>query len=262
LGQKQYQLTTSEKELLKKTLKGSVLVLSELLSISNPLAFSSSMRFKVYVTKIASKLELSNLWQYEIAALMSHIGCVTLPKDVLAKVYYNHELTKEEREMYSKHPGVGAKLIEKIPRLENVTKIIARQQMRFDAYTEEITNREPEEVILGAQIMKTVIDFDLHMFHGESRKGALKLLQNDKGAHNPKIIEILDGIEINNKEHIVALNVEELAVGMIVAEDVVASSGELITPRGQSITMSTKQFFKLVGIKDPIKVNIGLVERP
>jgi len=260
LGEKHYQLITREKDLLKKTLKGSILVLSELLSISNPLAFGSTMRCKVYVTKIASKLKLPDLWQYEIAALLSHIGCITIPHNILTKIYYNHPLDDDEKKLYAKHPARGAKLIEKIPRLEDVTRMVALQRKRFDRYDADIINRESVEVLLGAQILKTVTDLDLYMFHGSSRKEALALLQKDEGAHNPQVVRLLEAIEVNNKEHIVTLDVKDLAVGMVVAEDVAADSGEIIISRGQPVSASTMQFFKLVGLMGRVKVNLGLVD--
>ena len=46
----QYRLVTAEKELLEKTLKGSVKVLSELLSLVNPEAFGKSSRIKLYAS--------------------------------------------------------------------------------------------------------------------------------------------------------------------------------------------------------------------
>lgn len=205
LAQRQYRLLTAEKELLQKTLKGSINVLSELLSLANPMAFSSGVRFKNYVVQIAKAMDLPNLWQYEVAALMSQIGCVTLPGEVLSKVYVGLELNEDEHNMYTSHPAVGARLLESIPRLENITRIIALQQKRFDEYDEDFKNSEFEEVLLGAQILKTVLDYDLHMFRGKSRGEALRLMQQQTGAYNPEIVKALTGIKVEKQERIVAL---------------------------------------------------------
>ena len=108
LAQRQYRLITAEKELLDKTLKGTITVLSELLSLANPIAFSSGLRIKNLVVHLAEQLHLPNLWQFEIAALMSQIGCVTLPHDILNKFYAGQPLDPEEEAMYRNHPQVGA----------------------------------------------------------------------------------------------------------------------------------------------------------
>lgn len=260
LAQRQYRLITAEKELLQKTLNGSVNVLSELLSLANPTAFSSGVRFKTYVVQIAKRLDLPNLWQYEISALMSQIGCMTLPGDVLSKVYAGVELNDDELSMYAKHPAVGAKLLEQIPRLENVVKIIALQQMRFDEYDEKIANEELEEVMLGAQVLKTVADFDRLLFQGKKRSEALQTLQQEKGAHNPKVLQALNGIKIDKQRIVVSIRVADIGIGMIAAEDIVASNGSLVAPKGQAITwpimQGVKNFAKQIGIVEPIQMSI------
>jgi len=120
LAVRQHNLLTAEKELLNETVKGSIMVMAELLSLSNATAFSSGYRIKPMVTQIAKDLGLKGLWQYEVAALMSQIGCITLPGDVLHKLHAGIILSEEEQRMYENHPKVGSKLIRKIPRLERL----------------------------------------------------------------------------------------------------------------------------------------------
>lgn len=264
LAQRQYRLLTAEKELLQKTLKGSINVLSELLSLSNPMAFSSGVRFKSFVIQLANILELPNLWQYEVAALMSQIGCVTLPGDVLSKVYVGSELNEDELKMYKSHPEVGARLLEKIPRLENVTKIISMQQLRFDEYDEELRNQEFEEILMGSQILKTVTDFDFHMFRGKNSGEALQLMRKERGAYNPKILSALSKVKVEKQQRIVALKVTDISIGMIAAEDVVAKNGALIIPKGQTIAWpilrGLQNFAKQVGVVEPMKMLVGQTE--
>jgi response regulator RpfG family c-di-GMP phosphodiesterase len=76
---------TAEKELLEETLKGSVKVLSELLSLVNPEAFGKSSRIKLYAGDVAKKLNISHIWRVETAAMLSQIGCVTLSEDIIRK---------------------------------------------------------------------------------------------------------------------------------------------------------------------------------
>lgn len=191
---------------------------------------------------------------------MSQIGCMTLPGDVLSKVYAGVELNDDELSMYAKHPAVGAKLLEQIPRLENVVKIIALQQMRFDEYDEKIANEELEEVMLGAQVLKTVADFDRLLFQGKKRSEALQTLQQEKGAHNPKVLQALNGIKIDKQRIVVSIRVADIGIGMIAAEDIVASNGSLVAPKGQAITwpimQGVKNFAKQIGIVEPIQMSI------
>src|ERR1044071_1803603 len=66
----QYRLVRAERELLEHTLKGSIEVLSEVLSIVNPAAFSRAMRLKRYMKHVVSMLRLPRPWRFEVAAMM------------------------------------------------------------------------------------------------------------------------------------------------------------------------------------------------
>ena len=55
---KQYQLITAERELLEETLNGSIGMLTEVLSVVNPLAFSRASRIRTYVRHMANELQL------------------------------------------------------------------------------------------------------------------------------------------------------------------------------------------------------------
>jgi CheY-like chemotaxis protein len=257
LALRQYRLVTAEKELLDKTLKGSVSVLSEILSLANPMAFSSGFRIKSMVVKLAEKLGLSNIWQYEIAALMSQIGCITLPSDILNKVYAGQPLEADEEDMFRGHPKIGAGLLEKIPRLAKIAGIIALQltdfkelQMKVDA---------DEEILMGAQLLKIAIDHDLQLYRGKNHHEAMRELYAARDRYDPEILAILDKLKIEEEnERIVSVEVDDLQVGMIVEKNIMASNGVLITPKGQEITwpvlQGLKNFSRQVGVQEPVLV--------
>ena len=261
LALRQYRLITAERELLQKTLKGSIHVLSELLGIVHPLAFSAGSRIRSHAVNVARALNLPNLWQYEIAALMSQIGCITLPEDVLSKVYSDRQLTPDEAEMYRNHPTTGATLLEKIPRLENVIKMIELQQKRYDDYDEELIGTEFAEVLLGGQILKAVIDFDRLLFRGSTRGEALQWMRKQKNWYNPEILKALTIIKDLEQGRVISLPVGQIGEGMVAMEDIQAKNGVLIIPKGQTITKPLVQglinFSKQVGVVEPIRVQIG-----
>ncbi len=131
-GLEQYRLVTAEKELLEQTLRGSIQVMAEVLSLTNPMAFGRAVRIQRLVRKVAELLKVEDLWQLDVAALLSQIGCVTVPESILAKVYGGQDLPGDERQMYERHPEVGSALIAKIPRLQEVGYIVACQDKHFD----------------------------------------------------------------------------------------------------------------------------------
>ena len=258
LAQRHYRLINAEKELLQQTLMGSITVLSELLSQANPTVFSAGRRIKRYATHAAQKMDLPNIWQIEVAAMLAQIGCISLPSDVINKQYAGLPLDEEEERMWTDYPEIGARLLDNIPRLESVTKIIRRQQKNFDAFDEELKTREFEEVLVGAQILKAVIDLDLLLHQGYDLRKAIVRLQARKGTYNPDVLAVLGDIPFQDNIRHVSLAIEDITVGMIAGEDITAKNGALILPKGQKITWSSLQglynFNRKVGIVEPVKV--------
>ncbi len=255
----QYDLQTAEKELLNKTLKGSVKVLCELLSLANPTAFSRGYRIRDVVVEVAQDLHLERQWQYEIAALMSHIGCITIPDDILKKMYSGVSLTPKELSMKNNHPSVGAKLISKIPRLDHVAVMVKNQIRTFEDLESWAGKELTVEERMGAQLLKAAIDHDILLVKGLGHLGAIKEMQKQKGVYNSDILSILLEKKIHEEPlKIISLNFEDILPGMIADEDILAGNGALIIPRGQEITWSVIQeltnYINHIGIKDPIRV--------
>ncbi len=190
LAVRQYKLITAEKELLNKTVKGSITVMAELLSLANATAFSSGYRIKPLVKAIVKDLQLLHPWQYEVAALMSQIGCITLPGDVLHKLHAGIILSDDEQQMYENHPAVGSKLIRKIPRMEKVAAMIEYQLRSFDSSAGE--DSLDEDVLLGAEILKVTIEYDLLRQQDIGHVHALKHMRKQKGTYNPDVLTILE----------------------------------------------------------------------
>ncbi len=259
---RQHRLITAEKELLNKTLKGSITVLCELLSLANATAYSCGYRIKATVIKVAERLGLSGLWQYEIAALMSQVGCVAIPDDILRRIQAGGNLTANEQRMYKNHPVVGAKLIGRIPRLEHVAAMIGNQMLCWDQYDEEPGIRLTKEESIGAQILKAAMDHDALRLQGIGHIEALRNMERRQGVYNPEILKILAQFEGETQQiRIMTLNFEDIVPGMVADEDILAKNGALIIPRGQEITWAAIQgltnFLEHIGIRDPIRVRVN-----
>ncbi|BCO08225.1 response regulator receiver modulated metal-dependent phosphohydrolase [Desulfolithobacter dissulfuricans] len=258
----QYRVESAERNLLDETLRGSVKVLTEILSQANPLAFSSGYRIKHYVVTMARELQLPGLWQFEIAALMSQIGCITLPAEILNKRYANIELTPDEQQMFANHPLVGSRLLGNIPRLENVAAMIAHQLRRFDEYDDGLEEKLAEEVCIGAQLLKTTLDYDLLLYRGMEPAEAMRQMKRDRGAYIQALLRLLEKTKSQERPtEVISLKARDIAPGMIVQEDVFARNGVLLIPKGQEVTwpmiQSLSNFAQQVGIQEPIRVLIG-----
>lgn len=257
LAVRHHKLLTAEKELLNKTLKGSITVMAELLSLANATAFSSAYRIKPMVKQIAKDLQLPGLWQYEVAALMSQIGCITLPSEILHKLHAGLSLSADEQQMYENHPKVGSELIRKIPRLEKIAAMVENQQRSFDCCDDNAS--QAEEVCMGAAILKTTIEYDLLRQQDIDHIQAILQMRKKNGKYNPSVLDLLEKYKPTNIHATIRnLGFRDVVPGMIAAEDVFAKNGAMLIPKGQKITwpviQSLTNFEKQIGIVEPIRV--------
>ncbi len=256
-GLRQYRLVHAERELLEKTLRGSVKMLSDVLALVSPAAFGRATRVQALVRKIGPALKTEHAWQYEIAAMLSQIGCVTLPQETVDKVYHGNQLTEEETQMVDAHPAVGRGLVENIPRLEEIARCIAYQEKRFDGtgppHDDPI---QGQDLPLGARILKLSLDFDTLLSSGRSSIEAVRELKTRSGWYDPQLIEALQEAGVDQEDTALQqklVRLSELDNHMILAQDIVTTSGMLVTVKGQEVTPSLRQRLRNFSRKSPIR---------
>lgn len=262
-GIKQYRLITAEKELLQKTLTGSIAVLVEVLGLVNPKAFARSSRIKQIVRAMVEELKLDQPWQYEMAGMLSQIGCIVLPPETIDRVFSGGKLTAQEQEMFASHPQNGRKLLDHIPRLEQCARMIEHQLDRHDAMAMSAPTEADDSAKLGSQIIHAATDFDSYLSEGLGRPVAIARMRENKGEYDPQLINILDwalipGVDNALEGTVKELTVSNLIAGMYAREDILASTGTLLVPKGNEITQllieRLRNFAKGAGVKEPVSV--------
>lgn len=258
-GIQQYRLVTAEKELLEKTLSGSVKVLTEILGLVNPIAFGRSVRIKDYVNHIVTRLNLPFAWQFELAALLSLIGCVTLPPEILGKVYSGIALTDDERRMFEKHPQTARELLVNIPRLGTVARMIETQDQMFSRRTESEDYSGEDMVALGGNLIKIAMDFENLILSGKSKEIALKEMSAHSEEYFNDAVMALNDFETGlTKDIEKTIYVKDLSTNMVLNQDIKTKKDVLIAIKGQEITYTMLQrltsFAKSVGINEPFNV--------
>jgi len=232
----QFRLVSAEKEILENTLRGTVYVLTEVLSLVSPAAFSRAARVRRYVQRVASKLALENPWRFEIAAMMSQLGCVTLDPDIIEAVYAGRDLSPEEQAQYIDHPRMAQELLKSIPRMESIAWMIAHQNRQLPLDW-DVGDEEMGEMRLGAQILRASLAFDLNLRKNHSRVEAAVALKRRFEDLDPRIVDALVELEpeIAGNGSSTAL-VAQLTPGLILDQEVRTSAGLLVAAKGQEIT--------------------------
>ncbi len=257
----QYQLVRAERELLENTLGGAIMVLTDVLSLAAPVAFSRASCIKGYVQHMTSKLNVPDAWQYELAAMLSQIGCITLPPDTLDKAYAGQELTEGEEEMLRSHPAVGRNLLSQVPRLERVAEMISQQR---DGHGEGLImqpSTRDEQVLLGASMLRLALEVDHAVIGGASVKSAVASLCKKKTGHSALLLDALKDYHAGKRVEVVkAVHVRDLQTFMVLDEDVHATNGNVVVTKGREINGALierlKNFANGVGLVEPIRVRV------
>ena len=255
----QHRLITAERELLERTLRGSIQMLSEVLSLTSPGAFRRGSTVREYVSHVANSLGLPNIWEMELAAMLCQLGCITVPQAVLDKVAARESLSDEEASVYAAHPGVAQRLLENIPRMESVARMIRDQNLI--PRSEEILLEDTDADLEGAAVLRAALEFDRRIAAGQSCGAAIESMR-DAGRCNPRLLEAFSTIEVHNTERILCmLKVHELSPGMVINQEVRTKDGMLLLPKGEELTLAMveclRSFSRTFGIPQPLSVQIG-----
>jgi CheY-like chemotaxis protein len=261
-GLRQHRLLTAEKVLLEQTLSGSVRMLIEILGMVVPAASSRASRLQRYVLELAAALALPARWQWGLAAYVSQIGCVALPKEILLKVEAAEALTEEEKRLYESHPEVASKLLAAIPRLEEVAGIVTAQfgSTGFAAKPENISEWDVGSI--GQLLLRASFEFDCLVARGASREIAVNALRTSNLGLPQLLIKALLTINVANRELIVRqVRLKDLVPGMILDADLVSPKGIRLVPAGQEVTRTL--IIRLVsiaggiGVAEPLRVRVS-----
>lgn len=250
----QYRLVTAEKELLRGTLRGSIKVLVEILSLVNPEAFGRSERIKRMAVATAGALQLSQIWRLDLAAMLSQIGCVSIPEEILSKKYSGKPLGPEEEQIYGMHASIAVKLLENIPRMEEINAIIAHQGESFGA--------NPDQP-MGARILKLALDFDDLEQTGMGRDQAIAEMREHPERYDPEVQTAFERAVYAEEGFVpTRLALRDLQPGMILGADVKTVSGILLLAKGQELThLVLDRLLRLAatyGVREPVLVLVPI----
>ncbi len=260
---RQYELITAERELLGKTLGGSIRVLTDLLALAKPIAFHRTQRIRSLIKKTIADIQKDTHWQIEIGAMLSQIGCVTIPDDILKKAFGGRMLTDSESIMFNNHPIVAADMIKNIPRLEKVADIIRYQEKYFDGSGYPSDEIAGDKIPIGSRLLKIILDYDKMVNAGNEPENALRDMKNMEGRYDHELLGTTTShlIQSIKKRRIVKtrdISIDRLDEDMYLAEDVLTASGVILGSKNQKVTktlkITLKNYEKNKQLKDLINV--------
>ena len=181
---------------------------------------------------MSDRLEQSNKWRIEVAAIFSQIASITLPESVSEDVYHKRDLPREVKEIVSRFPEVTEQMLEKIPRLEEVREIISKIdiQPRFESPDESGTRK-------AASIIKAALDYDHYQELGYDKAIIVQTLQSREKHYDPAVTEAMKHLHLvaDQKYRLQEVLVQNLEPGMRLADELRHDSGFLVAPSGTDI---------------------------
>jgi response regulator RpfG family c-di-GMP phosphodiesterase len=264
-GINQYRLVTAEKGLLEETLNGSIGLLIEVLSWADPEGFGKALELRRSVRAIGRALKADNLWEMELAAMLSQVGLILLPKDTLEKVRGGMSLSDAERSALVKIPEIGQELLARIPRLESVARIVLYQTKNFDGAGFPEDSVAGKNIPLGSRILKVLFDLRSYEAQGLSQKAAFALMQSATGTYDGRVLDAAIGLYVHvdrsvqiSAESSFLGRISALKAGDVLVDGIRTRDDTLLAGPGCEVTSALlvrlKFFAVLEGVKEPIKV--------
>lgn len=268
-GISHYHALVAERELLETTLNGSVQMLLDVLSMSDPSAFAAGQKLRDLIRTMAKSLQLDQVWELELAAMLSRIGYVTIPSTLMGKHHAGFNLTGPEKDLLRRIPEIGARLIANVPRLGCASRIVLYQDKHFDGSGFPLDSTEGEGIPIGARLLKLLADLLQLEARGISRFEALEQLHRRAGWYDPNLLVAARGCfnaRPPSGRRLRAASLRELKPGDTLAAPVESMDGLVIAGIGLQITQTVLEkfcnFSQLTGLREPIYVEESAGEDP
>lgn len=266
---RQYELVTGERDLLQNTLKGSIRILTDLLSAISPDSFSQANRISNLTRKFAKDLGLANVWELELAGALCRIGCVTVPPEVLETWMKGKFLEPNQQRMMESVGKIGHHLLRNIPRLEKIAEGILHQSTSFQSPKTPQQSPSGTDIPLIGRILKIVIDYDRFLSIDQNMKSALNKMTNQAQEYDPDLFAIFrekvivaqeteKSVTGKTEPALIEVKYDEVKSGMVIMANVFDNKGRMLIASGTVITEILKirlsNYCRIYGLDQPLLV--------
>jgi response regulator RpfG family c-di-GMP phosphodiesterase len=261
---KQYRLVTSEHELLEKTLKGSIDLLIELLSMLDPVSFGLAQTTADRAQRVAVSMKMESPWMVGLAAVLSQIGVLTIPTAVLTKSRSGSLLSPGERAVVDRVPEIGSNLLRHIPRLEEVAAMILYMNKNFGGTGYPADSVSGSQIPLGARILRVVFDYRDMEARKPDWQETISLMRARTAWYDLAIVDVLEHLLIEDSTDTKApelprmVPLKFLRAGHMLHKGIFTQDGLLVVPEGTVLRPShlekMRNFAQLSALQEPIWV--------
>jgi putative two-component system response regulator len=252
-------------DLLEVNFRELIAVLLKMLEIQIPGASDRARIAKEAAGYVAANIgsDPEEMRKIVFGALMHELGKTGLPQTVVKKNY--QDMSTEEREIFHQHPLIGSIIISTISGFKESADDVYHQYENYDG--SGLPDRlMGNEIGIGARILRS-INFQEELYGAgfatedviERVRFAMgKNLDPSVAAHLVDFLIKSDNKLSRDKEKI---SLDDLRVGMVVAEDICSSNGTKIIPKNVQIKDWMLNIILERNIVDPIIGGIYILKR-
>ena len=234
---RQYELVTSEKELLQKTFVGAVSVLTDVLELAQPNIFGRAEAIQKVVELLQDALGLETKWEYKLSARLGMLGFALLPEQERTRFEMALDSGGELHATIRNAAATGRRIIERIPRLDAVARIIGMTADVDGSLLCESPKTDYERIMTGAALLRVAIEWDVLMRQGFPVRTAVKLVRESLPQLPSTVTDALLEQEIlEAKEDGMECRAADLVEGMVLQDDVLTSDGVMLLRSGRRLT--------------------------
>ncbi|PKU25938.1 hypothetical protein CWS72_04360 [Telmatospirillum siberiense] len=258
----QYRLVIAERELLEKTVTGSIKMLTDLMSLNDPIAYGLATRLREWIRTLQKNFNMPQRWQLEVAASLVAIGHVALPPDLVTKKRQRGVLSEVEESIIERAPEIARDLLRNIPRLSKVAEIVLLQDRGYDGSGFPSDGPKGDAIPLDARILKILKDLAVAADGGPLTAEVLASLDKRKAQYDPALLirvrSCLKALASGQAPALVELPLASLRAGHLILSDIRLANGHVIFPahtelsRGQIIRLQNLR--KIFSFAEPVKV--------
>jgi response regulator RpfG family c-di-GMP phosphodiesterase len=266
----QHRLVAAEREILERTLNGTIKVLCDILSMLDPAAFGLGQKLRDCMRDYTRHRKITPTWDLELAAMVCPLGYVAIPAPVLARFRAGQPLRPEEKTMLARVPVTGSELLASIPRLEEVARIVLYQAKNYDGTGMPADACAGNDIPPGARVLRVLLDLLALEAGGISRGRALAELRTRRGAYDPDVLDALAEVWPRNDpagdtpgEAVHDVTLAGLCVNHLLVADIETVEGVMLVGAGTLVTPvmleKLRNFATVIGIREPIRVELAPV---
>lgn len=268
-GLHQHRLITTERDLLERTLNGSIETLMMVLALAAPHAFGISRQLRAHLHAVTRTLPVLTRWELEMAAMLAPIGQVTVPSPILDKLRRRAPLTAPERDVLDRAPLAGAEMLARIPRLEGVAEIVQYQGKHFDGSGLPKDSRRGDRIPLGARILKVLLDLIELVNAGSALGPALRRMEARPGHYDPELLRATQAALLGDDRgeglparapsgSVRSVPLADLRCGDVLVERLETLEGFVLSGPGMEVgrllLQKIENFQRFMSLREPVRV--------